>query len=288
MYVCLIESKTVSLHKILNNMKNTSILLVAMAMMTACTQTAKNSETETTAPHAVIVYYSQTGATQQVAETLSDLTSLDAHLLVCKTPYDGDFQQTIARCQQEMADSVLCELEPLSIDVAAYDTIYLGYPVWFGTYAPPVASFLANNDLSGKVVIPFCTFGSGGLNTSVADIRKHAPEAEVLDGYGVRNARVARAAAELEDYLVRTGILAGEVAELPAFGEEVSVDEETVNLFNAACGDYQMPLGKPLTVARRELEGATEYCFGTDQNTKIYVIENHRLRIAPEFTQVVR
>lgn len=269
-------------------MKSTTILLAGLAMLTACTQKPKETTTPD-ATHSLIVVYSQTGATQQVADCIKQFTSADMEVLKCVEPYAGDFQQTIERCQKEMADSITPALEPLTADLAKYDTIYLGYPVWFGTYAPPVATFLKENNLSGKVIVPFCTFGSGGLNTSVAQLTGQADGASIIEGYGVRNARVQAALdGEVEEYLIRTGIISGEVEALAAFGEEVPVDENTAEIFRVACSGYQMPLGNAVAYTSRERGEATEYCFLTDQNTHIYVLDHHKLKMAPEFTQVVR
>lgn len=63
-----------------------------------------------------------------------------------------------------------------------YDTIYLGYPIWYGTAPMPVFTFLESYDFSGKTLIPFCTSGSTGIGASVSDIREVCPNAEVLSG----------------------------------------------------------------------------------------------------------
>jgi len=268
-------------------MKKSIFMIAALAAMTACTSTQKENQEEA-GNHSLIVVYSQTGTTMKVAEQIQSLTGADLDTIKCVTPYDGDFGQTIARCQQEMADSVMPELLPLQADLAKYDTIYLGYPIWFGTYAPPVAAFLAQADLKGKVVIPFCTFGSGGLNTSIANLAQAAPEATIAEGYGVRTLRIESADAEVEEFLVRAGIIAGEAAPLAEFSEIADVTPDQAEIFRVATSGYQFPLGNAVKEQHRERGEATEYCFETDQNTKIYVLDHHELRIAPEFTQVVR
>ena len=60
-----------------------------------------------------------------------------------------------------------------------YDIIFLGYPIWFGTYALPMKTFIKYNSLAGKTLVPFCTFGSGGLASSLADLAKDQPMATV-------------------------------------------------------------------------------------------------------------
>ena len=58
----------------------------------------------------------------------------------------------------------------------AYDVIYLGYPIWGGTYAAPVVTLVKKYDFAGKTIVPFCTFGSGGLESSSADLAEHHPD----------------------------------------------------------------------------------------------------------------
>lgn len=268
-------------------MKKTTLLIGALAIFTACTQTKKEATPEPT--HSLVVVYSQTGATQQVADQIKELTGADMEVLKCVEPYTGDFGQTIERWQKELAEGTVAALEPLTTDIAKYDTIYLGYPIWGGTYAPPVASFLTNNSLEGKVVIPFCTFGSGGLNTSTDQLKKVATGATILEGYGVRNARVQAALdSEVEEFLVRSGIIAGEVEPLAEFSESAEVTPDAAEIFRVATTGYQFPLGNAVSMSSRERGEATEYCFVTDQNSKIYVLDHHMQKIAPEFTQVVR
>ena len=99
--------------------------------------------------------------------------------------YDGDFQATIARCNEEREKGIIPEVKPIAANLADYDTIFIGYPVWFGTMAPPMGAFLSQADLAGKKIVPFCTFGSGGLDSSVKDLAEKQPKAEILPGYGV-------------------------------------------------------------------------------------------------------
>lgn len=268
-------------------MKKTLFLLGALAAMTACTPKQNNEETPAT--KSLVLYYSQTHATEQVANLIQQMTGADIEAITAVTPYDGDFQQTIARCQEEMSNGTFPELNALDKNVAEYDTIYLGYPVWFGTFAMPVGSLVKDNDFAGKVIIPFCTFGSGGLNTSADQLKIQLPNATILPGYGVRNARVAVAEAEVKQFLINGGIIAGEKLELPDFSEQKELTEAETEIFNAACSSYSMPLGTPVTVGSRAIANGTEYLFTVDNNgaaAQIYVTAAEGM--SPEFTQVVR
>lgn len=112
------------------------------------------------------MYYSQTGTTKTVAEELLKVLDADIEQIEAENPYSGTYEETIARCQQEMESRSLPDLKPLQSDIHQYDTIYLGYPVWFGTCARPVLALVEQEKFEGKTLIPFCTFGSGGLNVT--------------------------------------------------------------------------------------------------------------------------
>ncbi|MBR5725072.1 MAG: hypothetical protein IKX62_06855, partial [Bacteroidales bacterium] len=163
-----------------------SLLVLAAAVLVAAACGPKKAD----AQKALVLYYSQSNNTKAVAEAIADKLGADIEAILPVNPYDGSYQETIARSGQEREQGILPEIQPLKADLSKYDVIFLGYPIWFGTYAPPVAAWLETVDLSGKKVVPFCTFGSGGLDASVKDLVAKQPKAEVLPGYGVRAARL--------------------------------------------------------------------------------------------------
>ena len=251
------------------------------------------------APKVLVLYYSQTATTKAVAEEIADKLGADIEEIVPVKPYEGSFQETIARSMQERAEGVVPEIQPLTSDLASYDVIFLGYPIWFGTYAPPIAGFLAQADLSGKKVVPFCTFGSGGLDTSVKDLKEKLPDSEVLPGYGVRQARLDAVPQEVDYFLKANGLLEGEFTALEDFPEAHDATEEEAAIFDAAVGTYPMIQAKAKTVASRTIPGGVEYLFTAADlpregapdmmpagEMKVYVtVEEGK---EPVFTQVVR
>ena len=275
----------------MNKMKQIT-LAAAMLAAVAC-----NTKQES---KVLVLYYSQTGNTQAVAEQMASLLGADLATIVATDPYDGDFQATINRCLQEREAGVLPEVEPLTVNLADYDLIFLGYPVWFGTYAPPVIAFLKQVDLSGKKVVPFCTFGSGGLDSSIRDLKVAQPEAEVLEGYGVRAARMAAVPKELDRFLKAGGFIEGEAVQLPAFPEQHPASEEEAAILAAAIADYPMMQGVTASaVAARPVPDGTEYLFTAQPQPreddpklppatemKVYVLVEEGQ--APVFTQVLR
>ena len=262
---------------------NKSITLMAAALAVA--SCASNE------PKELVLYYSQTGTTKAVAEAIASQTGADIVAFDVTDPYTGTFDETIARCMQEQGTGYVPELAEINVDLSQYDVIYLGYPIWFGTYAPPVKALLDKVDLGGKTIVPFCTFGSGGLVESVADLKEALASAEVRDGYGVRTARVQYAPAEVERFLVNGGYVEGEAEVLPDYSEQLPVTEEEAAIFETACSSYQYPLGTPVTCGSREVAEGTEYLFIAESNgatSKVYVIAARKDGGAPEFTMVVR
>lgn len=270
-------------------------MLALVAMMMAAVSCGQKKE----APKKVLVlYYSQTSNTKKVAQEIATKLGADIEEIVPVKPYDGDFGATIARCNEERQQGVTPEIKPIAADLSKYETIFIGFPVWFGTFAPPVGTFLDQVDLSGKKIVPFCTFGSGGLDSSVKNMAEKQPKAEILPGYGVRAARLAAMPNEVDQFLKAGGVIKGEYTKLEPFSGEHAVTDEESAIFDAAVGDYQMIQAKATKVASRTIPGGTEYLFtavdklrpGGPQmpagEMKVYVtaLEGE----APVFTQVVR
>ena len=278
-------------------MKRVKWMLPVWALILAAVSCAPKTQS----PKLLVLYYSQSDNTRVVAEAIAERVGADIERIEAVQPYDGTYQETIARGNQERAQGVTPPIRPLGHDIADYDVIFLGYPIWYGTYALPVATLLEEQDFSGKTLVPFCTFGSGGLDSSVRDLQAKEPDATILPGYGVRAARIAAVPAEVERFLMLNGFVEGECEPLEAFPEAHPATEEEAAIFDAAVGDYPMISAKAETVTSRAIPGGTEYLFtATDtprpgmppmpqmpaMQMKVYVtaLEGE----APVFTQVVR
>ena len=272
-------------------MKKLFTLALAATMFAACGQKKE-------APKVLVLYYSQTSNTQVVADEIANRLGADIATIEAVEPYEGDFHATIERCMRERELELLPDIQPLTVDLAQYDVIFLGYPVWFGTYAPPMAAFLTQTDLSGKTLVPFCTFGSGGLDSSVRDLAKVQPNADIRPGYGVRAARLQAVPQEVERFLIAGGFLEGELEPLAAFTEQHPVSEEETAIFDAAVDGYPMLHAKAVTVASRAGYDGTEYLFVAEDLPREGAPEmpKHEVQVyvlvaagqTPVFTQVVR
>ena len=244
----------------------------------------------------LVLYYSETGTTKAVAEVLQKQLGADIEAIEAVKPYSGNFQETIQRSQQEREKGETPALKPLKSKIADYDVIFLGYPIWFGTYAMPIATLVKEQDFAGKTIVPFCTFGSGGLNTSSDALKTALPKATIKNGYGVRAARVAAAEKELDRFLKENGYKEGSVNPLPDYSAQQPVTDADKAIFDAACSSYQFPLGTPQTVGKRATDDSDDYKFivksrgfdGKEATSTIYVTVGKTEGAKPEFTEVVR
>lgn len=152
--------------------------------------TASSSETQTTQTeqNALIVYYSATGNTEKVANQIADITGADLFELEpvqLYTDEDLDWTDDNSRVVYEYENENKRNVELVSTEVEnwdSYDTVFIGYPIWWGIAAWPVNSFVENNDFTGKTVIPFCTSSSSGLGESGDLLEEMAGSGNWLEG----------------------------------------------------------------------------------------------------------
>lgn len=175
--------------------KLTSILLslVFVFSFAACSNSSSDSESSTNSAAAdtqstdesadndtnsslnskvLVVYYSATGSTKAVAETIANTTGADLFEITPVDPYTSDdlnwtndnSRVSVEHNDESKRDVELTQVTPDNWD--DYDTVFVGYPIWWGIAAWPVNNFVKGNDFSGKTVIPFCTSSSSGLGQS--------------------------------------------------------------------------------------------------------------------------
>ena len=141
----------------------------------------------------LVVYYSATGNTEAVAGYIAEATGGDLFELEPVEPYsDADLNWTDenSRVTQEHEDESLRDVE-LATDTVdnwdSYDTVFIGYPIWWGIAAWPVDGFVEANDFTGKTVIPFCTSSSSGLGQSGELLAEMAGTGDWQDGERFRS-----------------------------------------------------------------------------------------------------
>lgn len=134
---------------------------------------------------AIVIYYSYGGNTRRIAKEIGQ--ALGAELAEIRTiqPYTGSYDDVVDQGQREVSSGFLPEIQPLDIDLSRYETVILGSPVWWYTFAPAMNSFLHSAGLSGKTVYPFATNG-GWLGHTLKDFAQACPGANVKPGLNVR------------------------------------------------------------------------------------------------------
>ena len=162
-------------------MKHLKIFLLAVLTVfaaSACTQNKSQNIMEK--KKAVVVYFSATGTTRQVAEQIAKVADADICEIVPAKPYssaDLDWTNQQSRSSVEMNHpEVRPEIKALSVDVSKYDYVFLGYPIWWDLAPRTVNSFIETADLAGKTVIPFATSGSSAIANSVAVLKQSYPK----------------------------------------------------------------------------------------------------------------
>lgn len=118
----------------------------------------------------LVAYFSATGNTADIAQALADHLGADAFQIEAAEPYtddDLDYNDSGSRTSVERAEDARPELAQVTPDGwGDYDTVLLGYPIWWGDAAGPAKTFAEGNDFDGKTVVPFCTSASSGIGRS--------------------------------------------------------------------------------------------------------------------------
>jgi Flavodoxins len=149
----------------------------------------------------LIVYYSKTGNTGAMAALIQQSTGGDIVEIVPVEAYPEDYSATTKQAKKEIEDGFQPPIKTMVENLAQYDTVFVGTPNWWSTIAPPVATFLAAHDLSGKRVVPFVTHGSGGLAKTVEAIQALCPDSTILEAKGLAGSKAKDAKDEIEEWL---------------------------------------------------------------------------------------
>lgn len=147
----------------------------------------ENTDTET--GKTLVVYYSAQGHTEEVANKIAENLGADIFKIQPREEYssdDLDWTDSNSRVSREYEDESLRNVELVSTTVDnwdSYDTVLIGYPIWWGIAAWPVDTFVKANDFNGKTVIPFCTSSSSGLGQSGDLLEEEANGGNWLEGH---------------------------------------------------------------------------------------------------------
>lgn len=144
------------------------------------------------------------GNTQYVAQLIQELTGADIFRILPQKAYPTDHRTLVDLAEKEQEQKARPAIAGKIENLAAYETIFLGYPNWWGDMPMILYTFLEENDLSGKTIIPFCTHGGSGFSRTIRTIQDKQPAAIVLrDGYALSRDRMERAPSGVAAWLKR-------------------------------------------------------------------------------------
>ena len=147
-----------------------------------------------------------TGNTGVVADMIAQATGADLFSIRTVEQYPDTYDATIDQGQQEQSDGARPELATHLENLDSYDTIFLGFPNWWGDMPMAVYTFLDEVDLSGKTVIPFVTSGGSGFSNTISTIQQMEPQATVREGLSISGSSATGAQQQVESWLSELGL----------------------------------------------------------------------------------
>lgn len=173
-------------------------------------QQQETSETDDTnevteGSNILVLYFSMSGNTQTVANFIHDEVGGDIIRLQTVETYPEDYNDLVDYAQEEQRDNARPELSTTIENIDQYDTIFLGYPNWWGDMPMPIYTFLDNYDLSGKTIAPFITHGGSGLSGTPENIQGEEPNATVTEGLSVYGDDAKNSQSDVRDWLSSIG-----------------------------------------------------------------------------------
>ena len=278
---------------------------VAAIIQNYMTRTVSNSPGDTNSNRVLIAYFSRVGNTnfpsdvdavtsasinlrngdqvgnnQLVAEAIHTIMGGDLAEIKVADPYPADYDETVTQNRQEQQDGAMPSIS-MNVNMADYDIVFVGYPIWAMTLPAPVKTFLTQYDFSGKTIVPFCTHAGYGAGRTEAEIRELCPSAQVLsilavddDDLGQSSTLVSAWLSELklsiketdhvlgQNITIRMGneTFSAELNNTPAAREFARSLPLTVSMTRMGEHEYYGALEKPLSESGNTLQ--TGYTVG--------------------------
>ena len=165
----------------------------------------ENNESDLEAGNVLIVYFSQTGNTETVANIIHDNVGGDIVKLETTEAYPSNYDELVDYAQQEQQEDARPELSTVIENIEQYDTIFLGYPNWWGDMPMAIYTFLDTYDLSGKTIAPFITHGGSGLSGTPENIQEEELNASVTEGLAIDGDEASDSSEDVVEWLNSLG-----------------------------------------------------------------------------------
>jgi flavodoxin len=141
----------------------------------------------------LVAYFSASGVTRKVAETIAEAAGADLYEIKPKVPYtqaDLNWQDDMSRSSVEMRDNAFRPaVADTDADIAAYDLVFVGFPIWWYVAPTIINTFLEAYDFAGKTIVPFATSGTSGIGNTVAKLRPSVDAAATITEGKILNCR---------------------------------------------------------------------------------------------------
>ena len=162
------------------------LLLAVLTIVAASAFSQNKSQNIMEKKKVLVVYFSATGTTRQVAKQIAKIADADICEIIPTKPYSGadlDWTNKQSRSSVEMNDlKARPAIKPFSVDMSKYDFVFLGYPIWWDLAPRTVNTFIETTNLAGKTVIPFATSGGSSIGNSVAVLKQSYPNIKWQSG----------------------------------------------------------------------------------------------------------
>ena len=146
----------------------------------------KEGNTTLDSSKVLVVYFSQSGNTQKLAKLISDRVGGDFVRIETVQTYPTEYNELADFAKNERDNNIKPELKDLGINIDDYDTIFIGYPIWWYQMPMPMYTFFDTYDFDGKTIVPFNTHEGSGDGGTYDDIKKLEPNSTVLEGLPIR------------------------------------------------------------------------------------------------------
>lgn len=162
-------------------------LAAALAIcFTACAQKKEKQSMDNNSSKTLVAYFSATGTTAKAARSIADITGGELFEIAPQNPYtdaDLDWNDKQSRSSVEMNNAQSRPaLKAKKADIAGYDVVFIGYPIWWDLAPRIINTFIESHDLKGKVIIPFATSGGSSISNSISELKKAYPDLNWKEG----------------------------------------------------------------------------------------------------------
>lgn len=197
------------------NIRSIFTAIVAILTMTGCHGQNKQEvehRNQNTMKRSIVIFFShagdnyavgniKVGNTKVVADYISEMTGAAQYEIVTHK-YDGmAYNSLVELAKDETAKGELPPYEGEVPDLSQYDTVFIGGPIWWGTYPQVMFTLFRDINLDGKTVIPFTTYEGSGLASTVSDVKKAFPKAHVMEGFSIYGHEVRSGKTKVETWL---------------------------------------------------------------------------------------